>query len=169
MNAIDEFHRPLFAKLAYTGARPNELLALRWSDIDFVPGEIIIRKGLVRGFEGLPKSTSAERKIPIVHRVELALELLKGKNTKGIDGHVFTRKDGQPIKKHLDRIWKRALSRCEFCHRPSYQLRHPSVLVEWKGFRIRSYLAWTPHVRNHVLALCRLDRGSLKTTGRYVL
>ena len=35
LSNIDPFFRPLFSCLAWTGARPNELLALRWRDIDW--------------------------------------------------------------------------------------------------------------------------------------
>ena len=40
------------------------------------------------------------------------------------DGYVFVDPKGQPIDKHLDRIWVKALKRAGMRHRPSYQLRH---------------------------------------------
>jgi integrase len=122
--SVDEHYQPLFTVLAFTGARPNEIIALRWSDIDWRNEYIEITKGRVRGEEGLPKTKSAERKIPMSPRVIEALKKQKGRDVKSIDDYVFTRKNGEPIDKHLDRIWARALRTAGLSHRPSYQLRH---------------------------------------------
>lgn len=122
--SIDSHYKPLFATLAYTGARPNELEALRWSDIDWQREEIRINKGLVRGIEGLPKTKSAHRTLPMVAPVKAALLELKSRNLQSADNFVFMTKKGQPIKRHLNRIWARALKQCGLRHRPSYQLRH---------------------------------------------
>ena len=123
---IDKHYRPLFITLAFTGARPNEMLALRWGDIDWgKPPSLEITKGRVRGHEGLPKTESSQRTIPLVPRVIETLESLKdGQNVVSVDGYVFTKPNGQPIDKHLDRIWSRALKQAGIKHRPSYQLRH---------------------------------------------
>ncbi len=51
LSKIVPHYRPLFTCLAWTGARPNELFALRWKDVDFRRGEIRINKGRVRGAE----------------------------------------------------------------------------------------------------------------------
>ena len=124
LSSVDEHYQPLFTVLAFTGARPNEIIALRWSDIDWRHEYIEINKGRVRGEEGLPKTKSAERKVPMSPRVIEALKKQKGRDVKSIDDYVFTRKNGEPIDKHLDRIWARALRTAGLSHRPSYQLRH---------------------------------------------
>jgi integrase len=126
---LDSHYRPLFTILAFTGMRPNEAIALRWHDIDFRRKEINIDKGRVRGHEGLPKSESAHRVLPLVPRCETVLnELKSGKQQSGtllsMDGYIFTNKKGQPIQKHLDVIWARALRAAGIRHRPCYQLRH---------------------------------------------
>jgi integrase len=56
----------IFVTLAYTGARPNELQALRFRDIDWVNKTISITKGRVRGVDGKPKTKSSIRTIPIL-------------------------------------------------------------------------------------------------------
>lgn len=124
LSSIDPHYRPLFTTLAYTGARPNELIALRWSDIDWVNEAIDINKGRVRGEEGLPKTVSSERLIPMLPPVRKVLQELKNSHTVAIDNYVFVNKKGNPIDKHLDRIWARALKKAGLRHRPSYQLRH---------------------------------------------
>ncbi|MBA3856208.1 MAG: hypothetical protein C0507_04795 [Cyanobacteria bacterium PR.3.49] len=56
--------------------------------------------------------------------VKQALEQQKQKFTANLDGYVFTTKNGQPIDKHLDHVWRSALRKAGLRHRPSYQLRH---------------------------------------------
>jgi integrase len=124
LSKIVPHYRPLFTCLAWTGARPNELFALRWKDVDFNRSEIRINKGRVRGSEDLPKTASSSRVIPMLSIVRTALEQLKGGDTANLDGYVFTTKNGQPIDKHLDHVWRSALRKAGLRHRPSYQLRH---------------------------------------------
>jgi integrase len=123
-NKIDPHYKQLFVCLAYTGARPNELLALRWSDIDWTTKQIKITKGRVRGHEDKPKTKSSKRDVPMLEQTEKALLELKDRKLKSTVGYIFTDKNGQPITKHLDRIWARGLSKAGLDHRPSYQLRH---------------------------------------------
>jgi integrase len=122
--SVDPYFRPLFTCLAWTGARPNELLALRWRDVDWRRGDFRINKGRVRGEEGLPKTKSAERYIPMLPPVVEALRELEQRPLKHVDDYIFMTKRGEPINKHLDRIWSRALKRAGLRHRASYQLRH---------------------------------------------
>lgn len=133
LSNVDEHYRPLFTVLAFTGARPNEMLALRWGDIDWKSEQISITKGRVRGFEGLPKTKSSQRLVPMAPPVVRALEDLQTRPKKKVesiervarkDQYVFTKPNGEPIDKHLDRIWGRAVHKAELRHRPSYQLRH---------------------------------------------
>lgn len=119
-------YRPLFVTLAFTGARPNELLALRWQDVDFARKEIHLRKGRVRGEERTTKTKSSKRVIPMLAIVQDTLgKLFASYDTPpSADAHVFLSKKGVPINKHVDRQWREALKRAGVKHRPSYQLRH---------------------------------------------
>ena len=133
LSAVSKNFRPFFVVQAYTGARPNELQALRWSDIDWLNKRISITKGRVRGQEGLPKTASGDRIIPMLPQAESALrDLMAIKQASGVvkiddSDHIFTTKAGNPIDKHLDRVWARALEKAGLRHRPSYQLRHTFV------------------------------------------
>jgi integrase len=72
----DPHYRRLFICLAWTGARSNELCAVRWRDIDFRRNEIRITKGRYRGVEELPKTRASSRIVPmfsIVRETLLAL------------------------------------------------------------------------------------------------
>jgi len=124
INALPAQCRPFFVCQAWSGARPNELLALRWSDINFRRDEIYIRRGRVFGKEGTPKTTSSVRVIPMFPPVKQTLLDLQESKTKNIEDHVFLSSSGQPINTHLDRQWRLACKRAQIRHRPSYQLRH---------------------------------------------
>ena len=122
--AIPVHYQPIFITLAFTGARPNELLALRWGDVDWQKKLLDINKGRVRGVEGPPKTKAGVRKIPMSAQVIDTLRTLKESTMRSIDGYVFTKPDGKPIDKHLDRIWNAALRKAHVRPRKSYQLRH---------------------------------------------
>lgn len=124
LRTIEVHYQPIFTVLAYTGARPNELLALRWNDIDWKKQELKISKGRVRGHESSPKTSSSKRTIPLLGPVEETLRGLKDNDVSSIEGYVFTNRSGQPLNRHLARIWARALQKAGIRHRPSYQLRH---------------------------------------------
>lgn len=124
LRCMDKHYRSFYLALAWTGARPGELLALTFDDLDFNRNEIRISKGRVRGEEGLPKTESSNRIIPMLDIVQTELLALKGSNCRSLDGHVFTNKKGQPINRHMDRQWRTALKKAGVRHRPSYQLRH---------------------------------------------
>ena len=116
--------RPLFTCLAWTGARPNELFALRWQDVKFERDEIHITKGRVRGKEGPPKTRSSKRTIHMFSIVKETLLELKRNPTQHVEGYVFLTKHGQPYSKHVDREWRTALRKAGVRYRPAYQLRH---------------------------------------------
>lgn len=127
LSCVTPHYRAFFTALAYTGARPNEMQALRWSDIDWRSKKISITKGRVRGHEGLPKTASGDRVIPMMPQIENELLLLKQSKVVSLDDYVFTNRNGKPIDKHMDEVWKRALKKAGLRHRPSYQLRHTFV------------------------------------------
>lgn len=128
---VEEHYRPFFTAQAYTGARPNELQALRWADIDWKNDYVKINKGRVRGEEGLPKTKSGNREIPMSDYLKTVLQDLKERRSAekvvSLKDYVFTTPNGEPINKHMDRIWARALKKADVRHRSSYQLRHTFV------------------------------------------
>ena len=85
LSNLDNNYRPLFAFLANTGCRPNEAIALRWGDIDWRKKEANITKGRVRGAEGLPKTKSAIRKLPLNPPAIDALKVAQSKTIRSKD------------------------------------------------------------------------------------
>lgn len=89
-----------------TGFRHQELFDLTWPMVDF-------RAGLLR----LPAEVLKERsprRTPISYELRIILEELKTEQSKvgNITGHVFTRKDGRPIK-NINRALDLALRRAK--------------------------------------------------------
>jgi integrase len=76
--AHDPDHRlhALWTVAAYTGARPGEILALRWEDVDLDAGVLHIRRALARAGKEMyyaPCKAGSERTVPLVPPVVEAL------------------------------------------------------------------------------------------------
>lgn len=101
---------PYYLVAVATGARPSELLALMWADVDAAAGTCTIRRTLQRlGGEwtmGIPKTAAGSRTITLPGEALAALQqqrawqaahrLRLGPNWPGL-GLVFTTAAGQPI------------------------------------------------------------------------
>ncbi len=124
ISVMKPHQKALFTCLAWTGARPNELFALKWENVDFEKREIRIERGRVRKDERSPKTKSSKRTIPMFSVVQEALLEQRKQPTQHVDGYVFLTKHGQPYSKHVDREWRTALKKANVRHRPAYQLRH---------------------------------------------
>jgi integrase len=115
---------PAFWVLAATGMRRNEVLGLRWDDVDFERGTLALNRGLVTiGYElheTRGKTRNAPRPIDLdATTVEVLCAWQAWQRTEqravGIngDGWVFTDADGQPVHPHaisqaFERIARRA-------------------------------------------------------------
>jgi integrase len=77
LTACPVWWRPYFTVAFWTGARPNELAALRWGDVDGVRGVLRIRLRRYRGQEEPPKTASSVRDIDLLPAVVAALKVQK--------------------------------------------------------------------------------------------
>jgi integrase len=66
--------RTLYLTAAMTGLRQGELIALRWSDVDWPAGRIRVRRNYTRQAFGTPKSKRSSRSVPLADRVAGELE-----------------------------------------------------------------------------------------------
>lgn len=137
LGACPVWWRPYFTVAFWTGARPNELAALRWSDVDHVRGLLRIRLGRYRGHEGPPKTASSVRDIDLLPAVVAALKVQKaqqaaerlkdgrGAPEQGQD-YVFTGPAGGFLNVNAlrDRVWYPALVKAKLSRRTMYQTRH---------------------------------------------
>lgn len=114
-----------FTAAFLTGMRPNELLALKWTNLDFSMRLITVREGRVQGIEGPPKTLSSYRDIDILP--PLFEVLVRHKETAPADAkHVFLSEKGKPLQvdnlRH--RVWYPTLKKAELRKRTMYQTRH---------------------------------------------
>jgi integrase len=77
LDAVDPLSRILIFLDATTGLRQSELFGLRWSDIDFVGGEIIVARSLVRGEINNCKTESSMKPVPLGQDLAAMLEKWK--------------------------------------------------------------------------------------------
>ena len=75
--ACPAWWRPYFSVAFWTGARPNEMAALKWGDVDAHGGRFRIRAGPYRGVESTPKTTSSVRDVDMLFPVADALRALR--------------------------------------------------------------------------------------------
>ena len=64
-DGVGRVERVLYLAAAMSGMRQGELLALRWGDVDWAARRIRVRRNLVRGEFGTPKSKRSSRSVPL--------------------------------------------------------------------------------------------------------
>jgi integrase len=107
MAAKPGLYRAIITTAIYTGARHGELLALRWTDVDFAGSAIQIRRNIsmarvkgeanqekYRWFD--PKTKNGTREVPLPGELAAALKTWKGKCPAGSLGLVFPNPLGEP-------------------------------------------------------------------------
>lgn len=79
--------RLLYTTAAWSGLRQGELLALRWSDVDYSCGLIRVRRSITRGRIGPPKSRRGIRTVPLSERLanQLQLHRVRSRYTEATD------------------------------------------------------------------------------------
>lgn len=112
------------AFLAFTGSRPNEAVALRWSNVDWENKKILIREGYVLGEFTTLKTGSSRRDIDITPVIEnLLLEQKKISYDKS--DFVFVNHDYNIICwNNFRQKYYKLIKIINIKHRPIYQLRH---------------------------------------------
>jgi integrase len=121
---LPERWRLLFAFLAATGLRISEAIALQWQhiELDGSTPHVKIRRALVKGRMGPPKSRYGRRDVPIDHSLVLALrDRRRGSEWPGEDDLVFPATNGAPLMQ--GNVFRRVL-----------QPAREEACVEWVGF-----------------------------------
>lgn len=106
-------HGKYLAVLYYTGVRPGEARGLQWGDLDWDAGLIHVQRDVdyasKRGLVGALKTPSADRYIPIHHRLEALLRPSCGP----ANAFLFEGKDGKPLAQvTATRIWIELMDAC---------------------------------------------------------
>jgi integrase len=95
------------------GSGPRgQVLALRWTDVDWLASRIRVRRNYVRGEFVTPKSCRSTRSVPMAREVAVALERLSATTERSgaalVFGHLQT---GEPLRTAgVRRRFKRALT-----------------------------------------------------------
>jgi integrase len=95
---IDRVDCQLVMSLAcFLGLRPGEIAALQWEDFD--EENVHIRRSVVRGIVGTPKTKESIASLPLIDRVRIPLELWRQKSPD-TSGWVFPSVNNTPIDLH---------------------------------------------------------------------
>jgi integrase len=106
IDAVDDYWKPLFLLLFFSGIRIAEASGLKWKRVNLKKGIINISRNLVRGEGGKiiyksPKTASSIRDVRIPKFVITALiEQRKRTWNENDDNFVFTNRDGDCIHRH---------------------------------------------------------------------
>ena len=118
------YKKNFFAIMAFSGVRPGELVALKWSDVDLENQTFKVLRTRIRGEFGPTKTKSSKRTVEMIEGVKdyfLAQEKLTGGNPYDM---VFLNSSREPFYSH-DTIalqFKNLLAKNDV--RYLYQLRH---------------------------------------------
>lgn len=121
----DRFYYWYFEVAFWTGCRPSELYALRWKDIDWFNGSVIVNKSRVRGIEKQVTKTHTAREVYLNDRSKRAFEALDAMKLN--DDYVMICPETnapfyneKPARMRLIDAMKSTRVR----HRPAYNARH---------------------------------------------
>ena len=141
--------RVMYLTAAMTGLRQGELLALRWTDIDWTAKRIRVRRNYVRGEYGTPKSKRSTRSVPLADRVAGELHRLHVASAYQADADlVFAHPQrGHPMdRSNLLKRYKRALKRAEVRPVTFHDLRHTfGTRMAAAGVPMRTLQEWMGH------------------------
>ena len=154
-------NRALFMLALGTGLRQGEILALRWSDINFEENELKVQRTFKRVqlinrdnsknktelIVQEPKTKNSKRTIPIPsaiaaelkkHKIRQAEEKLKAGDIYVDNDLVFPNAIGEPTDaKNITRSYKRALKRADISYKNFHAMRHyveSSIMGSEYGF-----------------------------------
>ena len=174
--------RALYLTAATVGLRQGELIALRWSDVDWSAQRIRVRRSHVLGEFDTPKSRRGSRSVPMTQRLAAELDALaRVTRWSADDALVFAEPDtGLPLRRAaLMRRYRRALKAAQLDpeHR-FHDLRHTfgtimagagvpmRTLQEWMGHRSVSttqiYADYSPNPHEVAMAEAAFARGPVR-------
>ena len=131
LDTVRPDYKAYLAVRFYTAMRTGEINALRWSDIDWPNGVLMVRNTLYKG-KLLPgvKTEGSARDIPMIPQVRQALLRQREIVPKDISW-VFPSAGGKPLdaRNFCRRIWAPLLSYLGLPYRRPYQTRHTGATL----------------------------------------
>lgn len=145
-NAENTQDAALYVVAAFTGLRLGELLALRWSDVDFAKRIVHVRRSHVLGVEDTPKSHKV-RSVPLIDQAAIALDdLSRREHFTDPDDRVFVNHVGDVLGQDLlRRRFKTALVRSGLQPMRLHDLRHTFGTIAVQAFPLSDVKAYMGH------------------------
>ena len=148
-DALGRVEHAMYLTAAMTGLRQGELLALRWRDVDWLAGRVRVRRNLVRGEFGTPKSRRSSRSVPLADRVSVELDALhRASRYRGDDDLVFGHPHlGRPLdRSKLLKRFKLATTAAGLGAVRFHDLRHTfGTRIAAAGVPMRTLQEWMGH------------------------
>jgi integrase len=158
--------RNLVAFALWTGMRTSELIGLRWQDVDWRRGLVLVRQALVAGEVKGTKTDAGRREIKLLPPALDALKAQKSHTLLAGDRVFHDPRTGEPWlgdKQIREWHWRPALKRAGVRYRYPYQTRHtyastllsagenPVWVASQMGHKdwvmiVRTYGRWIPSV-----------------------
>lgn len=130
INGVRADYKNYYTVRFFTGMRTSEIDGLTWDCVDFERREICVRKALVNGVLGEPKTAGSYREIAMSPFV---LEALLGQKQISFNrsDFVFCTQDGKPLhyRNVNRRVWTPTLKQLNLKHRSAYQTRHTAATL----------------------------------------
>ncbi|HEX4032847.1 MAG TPA: site-specific integrase [Solirubrobacteraceae bacterium] len=144
-----ELDRALYVTAAQAGLRQGELIALRWSDIDWKARRIRVERSHVLGEFDTPKSARSSRSVPMSSRVVAELKAWqKVTRWPGAKHLVFAEPvTGEPLLRNgIMRRWRKALAAAGVPSHRFHDLRHTfGTQAAGAGVALRTLQQWMGH------------------------
>jgi integrase len=135
-----------FTTAFFTGLRPEEIIAVRWSDIDEDFATLRIQR--VRTFRGSERAgtkTGDERAVDLVAEAREAIKLMHPYTGGSMDNDIFqnplTGRPWHDERAQRDTYWKPAMQGCGLSARGAYKTRHTFATVALMNGVNPSYIA----------------------------
>lgn len=166
LNECDSQFRNLIQFALWTGLRTSELIGLRWQDVDWRAGLVLVRQASVMKQVKGPKTAAGRRNVKLLPPALAALQAQRA-HTQLAGGAVFhDPRTGEPWlgdKQIREWHWRPALARAKVRYRYPYQTRHtyastllsagenPVWVASQMGHKdwvmiVRTYGRWIPQV-----------------------
>jgi integrase len=110
----------VMALSCFLGLRPGEIAALRWEDL--YKDSVHVRRSVVRGNVGTPKTPESIAALPIIDQVRIPMELWRKRSQSPKEGWVFPSRNETPVDLHnlIARVIRphvEGVERCAECDR----------------------------------------------------
>jgi integrase len=145
-HAADDQDATLYTVAGFTGLRLGELLALRWSDLDFGARLVHVRRSYTRGEFKSPKSGRV-RSVPMIDQVIGPLDgLSRRENFTDPDDLVFVNVVGDTLEESaLRRRFYAALAAAGLKRIRLHDLRHSYCSLAVRAWRLDEVRAYAGH------------------------